>query len=56
MATFNLDKIFSPRNIAIIGASDKEGSVGYILMRNLTELGYKGNVYPVNKPTGIEPR
>lgn len=48
MVTLNLDKIFSPRNIAIVGASDEEGSVGYILMKNLTEPGYKGNVYPVN--------
>ncbi|MCD6445644.1 bifunctional acetate--CoA ligase family protein/GNAT family N-acetyltransferase, partial [Candidatus Bathyarchaeota archaeon] len=30
------------------GASDEEGSVGYILMKNLTELGYQGKVYPVN--------
>ncbi|MCX9026284.1 MAG: CoA-binding protein, partial [Candidatus Methanoperedens sp.] len=43
-----LDKIFNPASIAVIGASNEEGSVGYILMKNLTELGYKGNVYPVN--------
>lgn len=43
-----LDKIFNPASIAIIGASNDEGSVGYILMKNLTELGYKGKVFPVN--------
>ena len=48
MATLNLDKIFNPKSIAVIGASDEEGSVGYILMKNLTELGYQGKVYPVN--------
>ncbi|VVB89363.1 Acetate--CoA ligase [ADP-forming] I [uncultured archaeon] len=47
MVTLNLDKIFNPKSIALIGASDKEGSVGYILMKNLTS-GYKGSVYPVN--------
>jgi len=48
MVTLNLDKIFNPRNIAVIGASDEEGSVGCTLMKNLTELGYEGKVYPVN--------
>lgn len=43
-----LDKIFSPESIAVVGASDEEGSVGYTLMKNLTELGYEGRVYPVN--------
>ncbi|PVX26050.1 MAG: hypothetical protein CW691_02615, partial [Candidatus Bathyarchaeum sp.] len=48
MVTVNLEKIFDPQSIAIIGASDKEGSVGYALMKNLTEGGYQGKVYPVN--------
>ncbi|MEM2916813.1 MAG: GNAT family N-acetyltransferase [Candidatus Bathyarchaeia archaeon] len=48
MVTLNLDKIFNPKSIAVIGASDVEGSVGYILMKNLTEQGYEGKVYPVN--------
>ena len=48
MGTLNLDKIFNPESIALIGASDREGSVGYFLMKNLSEAGYKGRVYPVN--------
>jgi acetyltransferase len=44
----NLNSIFSPKSIALIGASDKVGSVGYIIMKNLTEMGYTGQVYPVN--------
>lgn len=28
--TLNLDKIFNTKSVAVIGASDKEGSVGYI--------------------------
>lgn len=48
MVTVNLDKIFNPKSIAMIGASDEEGSVGYTLMKNLTGLGYEGEVYPVN--------
>ena len=48
MVSLNLDSIFNPKSIALIGASDEEGSVGYILMKNLTEMGYNGIVYPVN--------
>lgn len=48
MVTINLDKIFNPKSIAIIGGSDEESTVGYALMKNLIDLGYKGKVYPVN--------
>ena len=48
MVTLNLDKIFNPKSVAIIGASDEEGSVGYALTMNFIELGFEGKVYPVN--------
>ena len=48
MGVENFDKLFNPRRIAVIGASDKEGSVGSKLLRNLIGVGYKGAVYPVN--------
>jgi acetyltransferase len=50
MVTVNLEKIFNPESIAVIEASDEEGSVGYALIKNLTEKknGYEGKVYPVN--------
>jgi len=48
MVTLNLDKIFNPKSVAIIGASDKKGSVGQAIVKNLTELGYAGKVYLVN--------
>ncbi|MCW4034352.1 MAG: GNAT family N-acetyltransferase [Candidatus Bathyarchaeota archaeon] len=48
MVTTNLEKIFTPKSIAVIGASDKPDSVGYALIKNLTETGYDGKVYPVN--------
>jgi acetyltransferase len=48
MGTENLEKIFNPRRIAVIGASDREDSVGAKLLRNLIGVGYKGVVYPVN--------
>ncbi|MGB9134267.1 MAG: CoA-binding protein, partial [Candidatus Bathyarchaeia archaeon] len=48
MGVENLDKLFNPKRIAVIGASDKEGSVGAKLLQNLIGVGYKGAVYPVN--------
>ena len=48
MVTLNLDKIFNPQSVAIIGASDSEGSVGYAIVKNFTRLGYAGKVYFVN--------
>lgn len=46
--TAKLDQIFNPKSIALVGASDEEGSVGYRLMKNLTESDFQGKVYPVN--------
>ena len=48
MGTLNLDKIFNPQNVAIIGASDVEGSVGYAIVKNFTQMGYTGKVFFVN--------
>jgi acetyltransferase len=44
----NLDKIFNPKSIAVIGASDEEGSVGYALMKNFIDSKFEGKIYPVN--------
>jgi len=48
MSTSGLDKLFHPQSIAVIGASNKKGSVGYILLRNIINAEYSGVVYPVN--------
>jgi len=48
MVVENLDKIFKPKSIAVIGASEKIGSPGYRVFRNLIGSGYDGVVYPVN--------
>jgi acetyltransferase len=44
----NLQRIFRPHRIAVVGASDLPGKVGHILLRNLIGHGYGGVVYPVN--------
>jgi len=48
LVTLNLDKIFNPKSVAIIGASDEEGTVGYSLVKNLIDLKFEGKIYPVN--------
>ena len=37
-----------PRSIALVGASDKPGSIGALLLANLVASGFAGPVYPVN--------
>jgi len=44
----NLEPLFAPRAIAVVGASRREGSVGYAIMENLISGNYQGVVYPVN--------
>ena len=48
MSIENLDKIFAPTRVAVIGASDTTTSVGYTVLRNLIGSGFRGVVYPVN--------
>lgn len=44
----NLSKIFHPRRIALIGATNRPLSVGQTVLKNLTDNGFEGEVYPVN--------
>ena len=39
---------FSPTSVAVIGATDREGSVGRTVVKNLLAGTYKGRVYAVN--------
>ncbi|WP_279480839.1 bifunctional acetate--CoA ligase family protein/GNAT family N-acetyltransferase [Aureimonas sp. SK2] len=48
MSIRNLDALFEPRSIALIGASNRQGSVGAVLARNLFGSGFDGPVMPVN--------
>ncbi len=48
MTIQNLDALFCPRSIALIGASDHVGSLGTLLLRNLIDAGYQGNIFLVN--------
>ncbi|MBD2162237.1 MAG: bifunctional acetate--CoA ligase family protein/GNAT family N-acetyltransferase [Limnothrix sp.] len=43
-----LDAIFVPRSVALIGATDREGSVGRTLLTNLLQNPFGGTVFPIN--------
>ncbi|MEK7181497.1 MAG: CoA-binding protein, partial [Patescibacteria group bacterium] len=43
-----LQSLFSPQSIAIIGASSREGSVGSSVLQNIIQGGFSGKIYPVN--------
>src|SRR5579863_944102 len=40
--------LFMPESVAVIGATDREGSVGRTVLANLTSGTFKGKVYPIN--------
>lgn len=44
----DLEPMFAPRSIAVLGASRREGSVGHAVLRNLIYGGYTGVIYAVN--------
>jgi acetyl coenzyme A synthetase (ADP forming)-like protein len=39
---------FTPQSVAVIGASNNPDKIGYVLVKNILESGYQGEVYPVN--------
>ncbi|MGB9920788.1 MAG: acetate--CoA ligase alpha subunit [Moorellales bacterium] len=43
-----LEALFSPRAVAVVGASNNPTKLGHAVLRNLLESGYPGPVYPVN--------
>ena len=47
-STKQLERIFNPRSVAVVGASASPDKVGYMCVGNLLEMGFKGRVYPVN--------
>jgi acetyltransferase len=48
MSIRNLDVLFRPRSVALIGASKQPRSVGSVLAHNLLAAGFDGPVMPVN--------
>src|SRR4029079_9506539 len=47
-----LETLLYPNAIAVIGASRNPEKVGYAVLANLVNSGYKGNIVPVNPEAG----
>ncbi|MDO8595133.1 MAG: CoA-binding protein, partial [Sulfuricaulis sp.] len=43
-----LSTFFSPRSVAVVGASSDPRKPGNIALRNMSSFGYQGKIYPVN--------
>ncbi len=48
MSVRNLDSLFRPTSVAVIGASNSPNSIGGVVMRNLLKGGFTGPIMPVN--------
>ncbi len=48
MSVRNLEHLFAPKSVALIGASERPGSLGATLLHNLLAGGFAGPVWPVN--------
>jgi len=48
-----LNRIFKAKSIAVVGVSTNPEKTGYIIMKNIIDGGFKGQIYPIN-PKGSE--
>ena len=47
MTTHNLDALFHPSSVAVVGSSNRAGRLGTLVLRNLIEGGFPGEVLAV---------
>jgi acetyltransferase len=52
MSTYRLDKLFSPRSVAVVGASPRDTSPGRAVLRNLRAAAFAGSIDLVNPRYG----
>jgi len=43
-----MDLFFKPKSVAVIGASGTPGKLGYVIMKNIADSDFSGELYPVN--------
>jgi acetyltransferase len=48
MSTYRLDKLFSPRSVAVVGASPRETSPARAVLSNLRKAEFMGSINLVN--------
>ena len=47
-----LDAIFHPKSVAVVGASANPDTPGYDYVKSMQDFGFKGQIYPVNPKGG----
>src|SRR5262245_21974896 len=56
MSTFGLDRVLAPRSVAVIGGSPRPSSLGVIVLQNIVNVGFAGEiavVSPKHAPIGV---
>ena len=53
MMKHELDYIFRPRSVAVIGASRRKGSIGREILHNILTAEFNGKVFPVNPSSSV---
>lgn len=48
----DVDSLFEPRGVAVVGASHNEAKIGYRIVENIVKSGYQGGIYPINPKGG----
>jgi len=48
----NLDAVFNPGSIAVIGASKEPNKIGHVIVKNFIDGGFAGEIYPINPSAG----
>lgn len=49
---YDIQYLFEPKSIAVIGASQNKKKIGYAVFNNIVSGGYQGNVFPVSPKGG----
>jgi acetate---CoA ligase (ADP-forming) len=44
----SLQYILKPRSVAVVGASNRAGALGRLVLQSMLQSGFKGSVYPIN--------
>ncbi len=48
MSTFGLERIFTPKRVAVVGGSPRSPSIGALILKNLAKGGFSGEIAVVN--------
>src|SRR6476661_5129509 len=48
MTIRNLDRLFQPRSVALVGASERAGSLGAAVLANMRAGGFRGGIHLIN--------